>query len=106
MSFALWSQRIGITLDANERKLIDGSLDTTNWEISCTGNELEGDKWLLAYESNVKDWLQAGQDYVNKHQVFKLFKAAGVSFYNRSMVQNVRLTGASRVAGIRRLFSL
>ena len=95
-----------LSLDANDRGLVDGSLDTRNWESYCNGDELEGDMWLLAYESNVKNWLQPASDYVAQHSTFKLFKAAHVSFYDRSMVSNVRLTGASRTSGINPLFSI
>ena len=95
-----------LALDARDRKLIDGHLVTSNWESYCRCDELEGDKWLLAYESNVKNWLQPSNDYVAQHPTFKLFKSAHVSFYDRTMVSNVRLTGASRVAGIHPLFSI
>ena len=95
-----------LSLDADDRGLVDGSLDTSNWENYCNGDELEGDKWLLSYESNIRNWLQPANDYVIQHPIFKLLKAAQVSFYNQTMVSNVRLTGASRTSGINPLFSI
>lgn len=47
-------------------------------------DELYGNRWLLAYEANVKRWLPAARsgDHVASDANFGQLKAAGVTFYD------------------------
>ncbi|KKO47980.1 hypothetical protein VT06_13885 [Arsukibacterium sp. MJ3] len=72
-----------LALDCQQNNLTDKKLNKTVWEEYLNKEELYGDQWLLAYESNIKGWLQAKNkhDYVSADPSFSFLKRRNVSFY-------------------------
>ncbi len=94
-----------LCLDAYSRGLVPEGLDTDNWQEMCMSDELFGENWLLAYEAPLKGWLEATDDYLQYTAPFSEFGSSEVSFYDRSLVEGISLTGASTVGGRVPLFS-
>jgi hypothetical protein len=92
-------------LDANRRGLIPNGLDTTNWEMYMTTDELYSDQWLLSYEANKKGWLPSKTigDHVMADTNFAYLKNNRVEFYDLNKVKAVP-TGASISLGHYPLF--
>ena len=94
-----------LSLDAQSRGLVSKDLKTDIWQEMCTRDELFGENWLVAYEAPLKGWLDTTGDYLRQTPPFSQFANTGVSFYDCSLVGDVKLTGASTVAGLVPLFS-
>ncbi len=71
-----------LTLDAQNRGLLKGALDTTQWQLHMAENGLYEPYWLLAYEANIKGWLPSTTDFVLADPNFSFLKQAGVEFYD------------------------
>ncbi|MCF8098409.1 MAG: RNA-directed DNA polymerase [Desulfarculaceae bacterium] len=76
-----------LALDAENKGLITNESELEEYAKFINSQELYGPNWLLAYEANIKGWLQpAGvQDYVHGDEGFKFLKEQGVSFYDNSL---------------------
>lgn len=72
-----------LALDARQRGLVDGTLDTGLWENLLTVDELDGPNWLLSYEAEVKGWLRGtgAASHIDTHPFFRALRGAGVHFY-------------------------
>ena len=75
-----------LTLHAVHRRVLAKSaVDTSEWESLIDYDDvLLGPHWLLAYESALKGWLNAGVSRVARDPFFKLLHGANVSFYKTS----------------------
>lgn len=60
-----------------------GPVNLTGLQAMMHGPELFDERWLLAYEANIKGWLPnvGGVDFVAADKYFGPMKLAGVSFY-------------------------
>lgn len=78
-----------IALHAKQLGLIP-KLNTDQWRRDLIKDSLTDEKWLFAYESNVKNWLTpaTGGDFVGVNSVFKLLKSANVHFYEEAEALN------------------
>jgi Reverse transcriptase (RNA-dependent DNA polymerase) len=79
---ALHAQQLGLIRDLN----------TDSWRQDLVKDSLTDEKWLFAYESNVKNWLSptTGGDFVGVNAIFKQLKTAGVHFYDVGEAQQFR----------------
>jgi len=75
-----------LALHAQSEGLIESELDTSLWEQSMSGEELRGEKWLLAYEASVRGWLPSldGVDHVGSDRFFDKLRRNDVRFYDSS----------------------
>jgi len=73
-----------LALHANDVGLVPSGLDTTSWELWMTTAALYDERWILAYEANIKGWLPSLDpgDHVAADENFGFLKTAGVSFYD------------------------
>lgn len=87
-----------LLLHARSLGLIKVARDLDVLKSVMTPDELYEDRWLLAYEANVKGWLPSAgaTDHVAADQNFGLLKGATVSFYD--ITQTV-LPGPTDVTG-------
>lgn len=97
-----------LALHGRAHGLLPDSLDTTNWESAMTGEDLYGDRWLLAYEALVKGWLPSlnGVDYVGVDPRFSILQNAKVEFFDGNMIAGVVPTGVAPSVGVAPIFSL
>ncbi len=96
-----------LSLDADRRGLIQGSLNLDNWLSYMDGDGLYGEHWLLSYEANVKGWLPSnrGIDHVNADTNFAFLKKHNVQFYDINRVVDMVPTGVAPSYGIAPSFS-
>jgi hypothetical protein len=73
-----------LLLHAQSLGLMQSPQDTDSLKSVMKAHELYGNRWLLAYEANVKGWLTSSQagDHVGSEYNFGQLKAAGVNFYD------------------------
>ena len=73
-----------LALDAERRGLAPG-LDPTTWASFMTGDDLDGENWLLSYEAGVGGWLPSpgGGNHISTHPVFSFLAGRNVRFYAR-----------------------
>ncbi|MEE2809577.1 MAG: RNA-directed DNA polymerase [Pseudomonadota bacterium] len=71
-----------LTLDLEKKGLIKGSINKSFYTNFMTSDALTGNMWLLAYEANVKGWINTGTDHVANHPYFSVLKKKGVYFYD------------------------
>ncbi len=73
-------------------QIIDGALDVSLWERALSADVLQTNLWLLAYEADLKGWLQAPvAGYVMTHPYFAELRRRKVSFYDdEKTLRNVR----------------
>jgi len=97
-----------LSLDANQRGLIQGGLNLNIWQSYMEQQELYGEQWLLSYEANVKGWLpsNSGIDHVSADSNFGFLKTHNVQFYDVNRVLGIVPTGAAPSTGIAPSFSL
>ena len=75
-----------LALDIRENGLIEGSLDTGLWEQSMVDQGLSSNMWLLAYEADLKGWLEGKpKDFVDQNQYFCILKKKKISFYDKDL---------------------
>ena len=77
--------------DLQQRKLIEGNLNTDSWEAEATAKGLKSELWLASYELTMKDWWAKtkSQRYITNHEYFGALAAKNVQFYDPK--QKVRL---------------
>jgi len=75
-----------LALDAENRGLFNGNLNTKKWEICMTQEGLYEEMWLLSYEANKKGWLSSLSvtDHVANDTAFNWLKKHNVEFYDMS----------------------
>lgn len=73
-----------LALDCEQKGRLSKPLDKTLWTSHMTQEALYDDRWLLAYEANIKGWLPSLQpgDHVSADPNFAFLKAQGVHFYD------------------------
>jgi hypothetical protein len=73
-----------LLLHAQSLGLMQSPQDIDSLKSVMKAHELYGNRWLLAYEANVKGWLTSDQagDHVASEHNFGQLKAAGVNFYD------------------------
>lgn len=72
-----------LALDLRRSGLIEGKLDTSLWEQSMTQDGLKSNMWLLAYEADLKGWLQDNPvNFVDSDPYFSILKKKMISFYD------------------------
>lgn len=72
-----------LCMDLNNRGLIDGGIDETNWLPYGSADGLISPMWLLAYEAAHKNWWSDGRrDYVRNDPLFGPMHRRGVFFYD------------------------
>ena len=73
-----------LLLHAQSLGLMQSPQDTDSLKSVMKTEELYGNRWLLAYEADVKGWLTSSQGaaHVGADHNFGQLKAAGVSFYD------------------------
>lgn len=78
-----------IALDLKNNSLIDPTIDITSLIDELTEDSLFEEKWLLTYESIVKNWLvPPSSNPVDKNSYFKILKNNKVVFYDGSKQLN------------------
>ncbi|MBL8156238.1 MAG: RNA-directed DNA polymerase [Anaerolineae bacterium] len=77
-----------MSLHARESGLINGKLDTTHWQTMLPINAaLYSQYWLLAYESDIRDWLGRGVGNMVKHDdCFGFLMKHNISFYDTQRI--------------------
>ena len=75
-----------MTLDLRESGLIPSGLDTSMWESFVQSEGLYSEYWPLAYESHLRNWLNAPgiASLVSADGFWSLLKANAVTFYDQS----------------------
>ncbi|HJT20030.1 MAG TPA: RNA-directed DNA polymerase [Nitrospira sp.] len=75
-----------LLLHARSLGLLDKRIDLNELRAVSGTEELYGNRWLLAYEGNIKGWLPASpkRDHVADDHNFGLLKKAEVSFYDEN----------------------
>lgn len=73
-----------LLLHSRSLGLLQKSNDLDELNMVSTTKELYGNRWLLAYEGNIKQWLPSGMngDHVAADHNFASLKKAAVSFYD------------------------
>jgi len=81
-----------LALDLRENGLVQGTLDTAVWRLSMRPQGLTSHMWLLAYEADLKGWLQGTPaNFVNQDSYFAVLKARRISFYDtKKNVKHIR----------------
>ena len=76
-----------LMLDAKAKRLVSSSIDFSHFQSYMYTEELYGEQWLLAYEANIKNWLQSNtrSDHVDKDNYFSFLKTKGVYFYDDTL---------------------
>ncbi len=76
-----------LTLDLNQRGLIDGSIDVSFWHSFANSGGLESEMWLAAYEISLKGWWPTKNDksYIECHKYFKKIIQREVHFYDENV---------------------
>jgi hypothetical protein len=78
-----------VALDLRENGLIEGPLNTGLWRLSMRPRGLTSHMWLLAYEADLKGWLQGTPaNFVDQDAYFSVLKSKGISFYD--IAKNVK----------------
>ncbi|BAV05087.1 hypothetical protein SAMN05421788_11569 [Filimonas lacunae] len=77
-------------LDLQNHLLIPHGLDTSEWKMLLTAENLYSEHWLLAYEACVSGLLKPETEYIQENPFFKLLKKHKVRFYNAD--QNLDLS--------------
>ncbi len=92
-----------LALDLRENNLIEGILDTSLWMLSMTASGLSSHMWLLAYEADLKGWLQGiPPNFVDNDPHFSILKRKGIAFYDirRNVTHIKRITPKPRSASL------
>lgn len=72
-----------LALDLRDNGLISNGLDTRVWTLSISPQGLWSHMWLLAYEADLKRWLQGtSPNFIDLDPYFKVLKAKKISFYD------------------------
>ena len=72
-----------LALDLDSMGRIEGGLDKSRWAALLTLDNLNSDMWLLAYEADLKGWLNAPTPgFVNAHDHFSHLRKHKISFYD------------------------
>ena len=89
-----------IALDLESQGQIVGRLDKSHWTGIMSMDGLRSSMWLLAYEGDLKGWLNGRPiNYVQGDPYFKELKASNISFYDaRRSTQHIRKGAPSPVA--------
>jgi len=74
-----------MTLDLHARNLLHPSFSAARIERALANIDLDGEHWLLGYESCRQGFLNSTLPAVTAHRLFGPLHAAGVSFYRRQM---------------------
>ncbi|MBL8710765.1 MAG: RNA-directed DNA polymerase [Rhodospirillaceae bacterium] len=68
---------------ANQKRLVDGALNTKIWDSFKTSDGLRSSMWLYAYEANIRGWgVPKLTDYVATDPYFGPMKLKNVRFYD------------------------
>lgn len=78
-----------LLLYAQDLNLTDKKIDISSWAKYASKGQLEGDEWLLSYESFVHDWHLdvKNKNYVKQHEYFNFLHKSGVSFFDAQSFQ-------------------
>lgn len=81
-----------LVLDARAKGLISKNVDFSSIQSYMTTDDLYEEQWLLAYEANVKKWLQSTTaiDHVKKDKCFHFLKRNGVYFYDDTLSRKIK----------------
>jgi hypothetical protein len=76
-----------LALLAQDQGLLQGKPDTDQWRTALTGDELSGDRWLLAYEAMQQDWLRPSDrhDFRKDNPFFEQLVASDVTFLDLTL---------------------
>jgi len=91
-----------LALDLQSNELFEGPLDTTIWRQSLNPQGLLSKLWLLAYEADLKGWLNGDPaTFVNDNPYFKVLKSKKISFYdttkNVTHIKKKKRWGSSKI---------
>ena len=83
-------------LHAEQRGLLQTSIDTRLWQSYLTTENLYGEQWLLCYEASIKGWLKSpgGTDHVGADANFQWLREIGVEFYDVDKASSVGPAGS------------
>jgi hypothetical protein len=78
-----------LSLHAQEKGLLPRKDYLKSFEKFLTTQDLYGERWILAYEANIKGWLRSpvGPDNVTDDPRFSILKTNGVEFYDETKVE-------------------
>lgn len=73
-----------LTLDLQQRSLVDGPLDLSFWQDFATAEGLKSEMWMVAYEATKKGWWSPNltSKFVSGHPFFGDLWNKGIEFYD------------------------
>jgi len=95
-----------MALHAEKRKRFKQQVDKSNWQRLMTEESLYGERWLLAYEALVREWLPSAdkKNYISSDPYFKFIAKQQVRFYQEKAVNKVKPTSVPPSVGIAPIF--
>ncbi|WP_133486776.1 RNA-directed DNA polymerase [Aliiroseovarius marinus] len=92
-----------ILLDLERLSLLEGGSELWTLQQKMTSSSLRDENWLLAYEADVKGWLQSAEstNHVDSDPYFSTLKARRIEFYDIN--RNVKTFRRSRRDNVERL---
>lgn len=83
-----------MVLDLIDQKLINSTaINLTPWASQITADSLTDEKWILAYEISLRNWLVTNFDYIDldaDNKYYKILKDNGITFYDNTRQVTVK----------------